>query len=382
MQKPSIEIKKILIIHLVSNGDCLYTTAIARQIKKDYPGSHLTWIVSNLCSQVLLNNPHVDDIQIIHVSNVKNALFSEWYTLIERLEANGIFNNFQKIYRTQFFPENLHNYDGTIRSTLLRGYSDFRKMDVTPCLRLTAQEVSNVRAFAAKYDLDRFKKVVLFECSPGSGQSFVNPEFAIQLSEQLLRLESDMLVILSTHLPLKTNHERIVVGNTLTFRENAELANYCNLLIGCSSGITWLSTSDWLKTSLPMIQLLKKAHGISFASVCYDFDYWGLDSSKITEIFNPDIARITECVQLFFNEGMKASKAKFHEKVSPNPFYIKEYFNMLAKKRKVKPLFELFQNFTERNGFSFKLVIAFFYIWFQGVLRIPFVLVRAGKLRN
>jgi ADP-heptose:LPS heptosyltransferase len=73
--------KKILIVHLVSNGDCLYVTAIARQIKIDYPGSHLTWIISNLCSQVLINNEYVDQVEIWPVSGVKEALFQEWLYL-------------------------------------------------------------------------------------------------------------------------------------------------------------------------------------------------------------------------------------------------------------------------------------------------------------
>ena len=49
-------------MHLVSLGDCLYVTAVARQIKQDYPGCHLTWAISSRCSQVIQNNPYVDEI--------------------------------------------------------------------------------------------------------------------------------------------------------------------------------------------------------------------------------------------------------------------------------------------------------------------------------
>ena len=37
---------KVSLVQLDANGDCLYATTIARQIKQDYPGCHLTWWIS------------------------------------------------------------------------------------------------------------------------------------------------------------------------------------------------------------------------------------------------------------------------------------------------------------------------------------------------
>ena len=51
---------RILLGMLGSNGDCLYATAIARQIKHDFPGCHLTWAVASLCRNVLFNNTDID----------------------------------------------------------------------------------------------------------------------------------------------------------------------------------------------------------------------------------------------------------------------------------------------------------------------------------
>ena len=34
---------KILLVQLFSNGDCLYATSVARQIKKDFPGHATSW---------------------------------------------------------------------------------------------------------------------------------------------------------------------------------------------------------------------------------------------------------------------------------------------------------------------------------------------------
>jgi hypothetical protein len=268
----------------------------------------------------------------------------------------------------------MHHYDGTIRSTLLRSYPDYKNMSVVPHLQLTDAEILNADNFAETNDFRAFGKVVLFECTPGSGQSFINPESAILVSKMLVDIYPDLLIVLSTHLKLATGHERIIVANTITFRENAQLARHCSLLIGASSGITWLLTSNWILKPIPSIQLLSKAKGISFASVKYDFEYWKLDHNHIVEIFTPDLQRVVDCIQLFYAKGMHACIENFNETEKPNPFFIKDYFNMLAKRRKIKSAFELFINFKERNGFSFKLIVAFFYILSQGVLRIPYVL--------
>jgi hypothetical protein len=376
MMEAMVGQQKILIIHLVSNGDCLYVTAIARQIKKDFPGCHLTWMISNLCSQVLLNNDDVDQIEILEVKNIKDAMFSAWYALHEQKRFSAISSQYDHIFETQFFPANVHHYDGTIRSTLLRSYPNFKNMQVTPHVRLTGTEIANANNFGDNYNLRNYRQVVLFECTPGSGQSFINQGLALEISKKLVGFFPEMFIVLSTHLHLETNHDRIAVGNTISFRENAQLALHCNLLIGASSGITWLLTSDWITKPIPSIQLLNVAKGISFASVKYDFDYWGLDHSHIVEIFTPDAGRVIDCVKLYYDEGMPACIKKYNEDVKPNPFFIKDYFNMVAKRKHISLLMALFSNFAERNGMSFKLVIACIYIWLQGLLRIPFVLLR------
>ncbi|MEQ1577992.1 MAG: hypothetical protein ABL894_10090, partial [Hyphomicrobium sp.] len=60
---------RILLGQLGSNGDCLYATTIARQIKKDFPGCHLTWAISSLCTRVLDNNPDVDEVWEVPVQS-------------------------------------------------------------------------------------------------------------------------------------------------------------------------------------------------------------------------------------------------------------------------------------------------------------------------
>ncbi|MEO7049339.1 MAG: hypothetical protein ABI091_28810, partial [Ferruginibacter sp.] len=54
--------KNILLVQLFSNGDCLYATAIARQIKNDFPGCKLSWAIASFCKNIIAHNPYVDEV--------------------------------------------------------------------------------------------------------------------------------------------------------------------------------------------------------------------------------------------------------------------------------------------------------------------------------
>ena len=103
----------------------------------------------------------------------------------------------------------------------------------------------------------------------------VNNDFTLKLSKKIVEHFEDCIIIITSHQKIKSDHMRIIDGSSLTFRENAELSKYGNLLIGCSSGITWLLTSTWAK-KIPTIQILKKGALLyEFASVSYDLQFSG-----------------------------------------------------------------------------------------------------------
>lgn len=78
--------RKILLVQLYSNGDCLYTTTVARQIKQDFSGCHLTWLIAKFCKDIITSNPFVDEVlvtnevsknDIIAFRKLKRKVFSE-----------------------------------------------------------------------------------------------------------------------------------------------------------------------------------------------------------------------------------------------------------------------------------------------------------------
>jgi len=279
-------------------------TTVARQIKKDYPGCHLTWAISHKCKRVLENNPHVDDIWSITYAPHELPYGDVWHkTRIESLRRQKE-GQFDLVFFTQIYPENFNNFDGTTRSSIFRSYPGKITVPVEPVLNLSDEEVEHVAQFAARHALQRYKHVILFECSPASNQSPLDPEKALRVSARIVEARPDTGIIVSSDRPLRAAVPGIFDGSALSFRENAELSKYCTLLIGCSSGITWLLTSSWAK-KIPAIQVLNKNPRCwySFASVKYDHQFWGLNTDHILETDRHSDTDLADLLQKYLRQG-------------------------------------------------------------------------------
>lgn len=345
MEKPA---KKILLGMLVANGDCLMATVLAKQIKSDYPGCHLTWAISNLCRGVIEENPDVDAVWEIQLNNKKEAEKEGWYRFETAARQRKEIGDFDEIFFTQIYPTNVHQFDGTTRSTIYNAYPHPVTVDARPVLRLREDEIKRVAAFAAAHQLAAYRHVILFECSSFSGQSFVTPEWALEVSRLLLQERDDVYIILSTHLQLANLPARMAIAAELSLRENAELTKYCSLLIGCSSGITWISTTDWAKR-LPMLQFLKRGKGFTFASVAYDHRYWGLDDQQIVETTNEDIPTAVDMVIQVLDQGVPAVRAKFHIELKPRLISLFKYWFMFFRKGKLNKSIRIVKQYIRRN---------------------------------
>ena len=274
---------RIVLVHLIANGDCLMATAIARQIKADFPGCHLTWAVSCKCRQIIENNPDVDAIWSVEANHPKETIWDIWRRVKAEAEALRASGEMDHIFYTQVYPDNASNFDGTTRSSIFRNYPRPLTVPVTPVLRLSDAEVAHARRFAEEGELSRYRHVILFECAPGSGQSSLTPAKALDVASRLVARHDDVLVILSSHIPVVSSSPRILDASHLSLRENVALSHFCTLLVGCSSGISWLLTCDSAKL-LPTVQFLNRgARGVSFASMAYDFQHWGLNAGHIIE---------------------------------------------------------------------------------------------------
>lgn len=330
--------KKYLIGQLACFGDCLYATTIAKQLRQDEPDCHITWAVAEKYKSILSLNPHVDEVWSIGIEN-NDFYWRNWDIFkkeAEQKKANGIFD---EIFYTQVFPDNFKNFNGLIRLSILKAFPRKITVPVQPVVVLSQTEINKVAAFAQQHKLSSYQHVILFECSPGSGQSYVDTEYALQLSRKLVEKNADLCVILTTYLPLKTGSERIIVANEISYRENAELTHYCTLLVGTSSGITWLSTSTAAK-KLPMLQLLTK-HTEIYASVVHDFEIWDLDVSEIIELYDCPAQKAEKVINDILEKGIKEVRNIYHEKSAPT-------------KENLQKLISTFVNYSIKDLLSMK----------------------------
>ena len=319
---------RYLIIQLACFGDCLYATAIVRQLKHDEPNCHVTWAIASKYESAIVLNPFVDDRWVVSIDN------GDYYNvnllrIVEEAKRKKQAGEFTEIIVSQIPSLNWHRYDGTIRGTILASSPFPITQGVAPTLRLSDQEVISVTQVAEEWQLTKYKYVLLFECAPSSGQSFLNPDIALLIAEKVVCGRQDVCIILSSAQKINATSPHIKDGSVLSIRENAELANRCTHLIGCSSGITWACTSDWVSAPLLTIQLLSSSCKW-YAGLEYDHKRWGLNADHIVEIYDGSIDQAVESILVMIDVGISECKRIYHQEFKPTSKHFEEAMRSLV----------------------------------------------------
>jgi len=113
--------RRILLGQLAANGDCLYATILARQIKHDNPESSITWAIAPHCAGLLRNNPDIDEVWEVPVPD-GNKADAAWRAFEREAMRRLRLHEFDHAYLSQIWPDNFQNYDGTVRPSILRCY--------------------------------------------------------------------------------------------------------------------------------------------------------------------------------------------------------------------------------------------------------------------
>ena len=194
------------------------------------------------------------------------------------------------------------------------------KLNPQPLIYLTDGEKLSVEKFCCENKIDKFSYNVLFECSPQSGQSLMTFNKAKQLAAQIVSNHKNIKFILSSNEPFTSDNSNIIDGSAISWRENAELANYCNLMMGCSSGISWRCTSQWTKP-LPFIQIVNPMYmkGDFSASMKIDFRYFGIDTKNLVELYNPPEDILAACIISASKNNFQIIKEKYD--VTDNSYF-------------------------------------------------------------
>ncbi|HMG82764.1 MAG TPA: hypothetical protein VK559_06995 [Ferruginibacter sp.] len=294
--------KKILLVQLFSNGDCLYATTVAKQIKNDFPGSHLTWAIATSCKSMIIDNPYVDEVIEVNIARNDVSAFRIFKKQVHQQKKDG---QYDEVFITQIMDTNLAFYDGTIRGNTLKAYPHPITVSVQPVLVLKEEELAKAKQFAIDHNFSGYKNIILFEFAPQSGQSVITKDIAISIAEHLTN-NKDTAIILSSANKITHPALSIIDGSILSIRETAALTHHCTFLLGTSSGITWISTSTGAKL-LPMVQLLNP-YTNWVNPISRDFERYKIPDDKVIELLHFDEPSIITCVNMAMNDFPEAKK--------------------------------------------------------------------------
>ncbi len=280
---------------------------------------------------VLLGNPHVDEVWEIPMKNKRQAAMS-WHQFVRQAERRKKAGEFDLLFLTQIFPDNFAKCNGTIRGSIFSSYPRPITVPIEPVLVLSDEEKKNIRDFAERNGLREGGPGILFECSSESGQSFMTPELAIEIAKRLHHSHPDFPIVFSTRDNLPGLTGAMIDGSGISFRENAGLAHYLSLLVGCSSGISWITTSSAGK-KLPTVQLIYQESG---ASLCRDAETFGWDDRDVIEMCDSNPLAIAECLSLALQNQFSQARERFHVHI---PFQ-KKYEPSNDLKKSLYPIYD------------------------------------------
>lgn len=287
----------------------MFATTVARQIKQDFPGARLSWMIATFCKDIIRENPHVDEV-IVTDAVAKNDIvaFRKLKKTLLKEKKAGVWD---EVFITHNMDANLALYDGTVRGMIFRAYPFPITVPIQPVLQLNSEEMDHVREYAHNHKLRQFRNVILWEFAPQSGQTFLGFELVNRVAERITQ-RADTCIILSSARAF-TSSNQVLDGSKLSVRENAGLTHYCNLLVGCSSGITWLSTSSAAK-ELPMLQLLDPgAFFLNAPSV--DFKRYDLPVNELVELMDFNEEKLEIVINHILDNGIVSAREKYNQEL-------------------------------------------------------------------
>jgi len=356
--------KRILLGQLGVYGDSLIATTIASQIKHDNPGCHLTWAIGTPYASILKNNPDVDAVWEYPIAS-RWEVTSKWYQFAQEAQQMKLDGKFDEVYLTQVYPGFPERFYDSLRESMFRGYGKIT-VPIETHILLSLEEVINVNDFVKLHSLEKKNTVILFECSPESGQSWVTQDFALKVAKMITDEIPDSAVILSGSSKIKTDNPNIIDGSVLTVREMAELTEYCTLFIGTGSGLSQVVQTTWAK-KLPMIQLLKKG---TVASVIWDRKRQNLPTRDIIEISTCDEVKVYGCVTAT-TIGWDLARQIYCEETTPDFTIIRFHMRFDKAKREGNYLgiLSAFAIALRDYGFSMEL-LRFFYTFPESIWKL------------
>ena len=239
-----MEKSEVTIVCFGAFGDIINSTPVAKHYKGE--GKFVRWITKDSYKEVLLNNQFIDEVKTLKNNDANSVVLSKKFKSAYFAKANEIV-----LFVAPYMSP---KYDGTPRSTLLdilknetSGIKEWN-CDFIPNIKLSQNEILEAKNFLSEIEGDN---KILVEFESLSNQSFLNKDL---LNELFGKLSGSFILTGKNEPPWFSELGTLYPNNEFyfysgSFMSNAEIYNNCDLFVGCCSGITCLTSSDYCATA-------------------------------------------------------------------------------------------------------------------------------------
>ena len=311
----------IEIFQLGNTGDCLYLASGVAEIKKVYPHLDVFWTVAEPYQHVpALYLPRAN-IRVLPFSRVEGRLDKLWEATESIIVGNVISQHSRKTVLhlcTQIWPNNLKAFDGTVRTSVLRGLcfeQDFKGVSLE--FPIEARTIANLDDILCSFNIkSRPPKIVFVESAYTSGQSVMDSSFFLEAMRRLSKedLAQILFLDLSGALCVEDENIKVIDVSHLSLREIHDLLPQSDCFIGVGSGLSVLATFS-TNFHKPNIQVIRGDQGY-FASMYQEALHAEIASENVIELagVKPEFLADTIMTALFLDE-------------KPAPSHVKEDFS-------------------------------------------------------
>lgn len=280
---------KILLVNFGAFGDILNSTPIAKHYKLFFPECHITWMTRKKYASSVQNNPFINEIltpKEEHLQIENAASYNVHMTFLLMEEIKKLKNKYDKIFFVAPYTWTLTNNEFNVDKHSLLNIIKTKLTDIKefvcefiPVVSLTDEEKQEAKNF---YNFLKGNKKILVEYENYSNQSPFNKEYVEKLCEQIQEKNYD-LIFSGKQEPeyvkeLREKYKVNFYNYSGSFMSNAELYNLCDIFIGCSSGLSCLTHSDYCDITKHRIEVVKDNHWstadwkhMKNKKICFDY---------------------------------------------------------------------------------------------------------------
>lgn len=270
---------RILIIRIDRIGDVVLTTAMPREIKKNYPNAFIAVMVRSYTKDIYLNNPYIDEIIIADdflnssFSNIfekanllRKYRFTHSFLILPNEKLNyilffsGIKNRFGTGYK---FYQFITGVKGLSRNKYipLRHEADYC-MDFVRALDIETDDLSSEiyltdvekeKSLTNKAKLlgnNKNKKLIGVHLTNGNSAPNWKVENYLKLIDVLKKNDKYVICITDNNIPKELNdyNDLVLINKNLSLRESIINFSMLDLLISSSTGPLHLAAALKVKT--------------------------------------------------------------------------------------------------------------------------------------